>query len=100
MDIKKTVINLSDQPLSAEKATVLAKELNCAPSVIPQQEIITQVECAIRTLPTNEAYKIRHETCQLLRRAKPPTSNISKAEEKALRKIKKNKDVVMLKADK
>ncbi|GJQ73674.1 hypothetical protein Trydic_g14012 [Trypoxylus dichotomus] len=100
--ICKTVINLSTLQLSHEQAKVLAKELNfaVAPTRIPKEEIITQVECAIRRLPAEEAEEIRHKTCRILQKPKPPARNITKEERKALEDIRRNKNLIVVRADK
>ncbi|GJQ87067.1 hypothetical protein Trydic_g6826 [Trypoxylus dichotomus] len=84
-DICKTVIDLSTLQLSQEQTKVLAKGLNfaVAPTRIPKEEVITQVECAIRRLPIEEAEEIRHKTCRIIQKAKPPARNITKEERKA-----------------
>ncbi|XP_068918321.1 uncharacterized protein [Tenebrio molitor] len=71
-----------------------------APARIPQEEIITEVETAIRHLPKEEAEEIRFETCRILKKSKPPKRNLSRDEMKALSELRKDKDIVILRADK
>lgn len=58
------------------------KGLNFAitPRKVPMEEIIRQVESAIRTLSIEDAEEVRHVTCQLLRKSKVPARNISRTE--------------------
>ena len=102
LDINKVVVNLSDTILTTEAKSVLAKGGNFAvtPTSIPTEEIITRVEAAIYKLPKKEADEIRVETCRLLKRAKPPKCNISKGEQRALIELRKNKQLIILPADK
>lgn len=61
LDIKKTVVNLSDHQLLHDQAKVLSKGLNfdIAATRISKEDIITQVETAIRHLSAEEADEIR-----------------------------------------
>ena len=99
---QKTVINLSKKHLDEDTHSILEKGLNfsVAPTKIPFEEIITGVEAALHTMNYEEADHIRHKTREILLHAKPPKPNISKGEKQALEKLKKNKDIVALKADK
>ena len=47
-----------------------------------------------------DAQELRAETNYLLRRAKPPRSNITKEEKKALKELREDKDRMVLTADK
>lgn len=61
LDIKKIVVNLSDHQLLHDQAKVLSKGLNfdIAATRISKEDIITQVETAIRHLSAEEADEIR-----------------------------------------
>ncbi|GJQ68061.1 putative Rab GTPase-activating protein 1-like [Trypoxylus dichotomus] len=101
LDICKTVINLSTLQLSQEQTKVLAKGLNfaVAPTRIPKEEIITQVECVIPRLLAEEAEEIQHGTCRILQKAKPPARNIAKEERKALENMRRNQNLIVVRAD-
>ena len=81
---------------------LLEKGLNfsIAPKKISVEDIIYNIEESIRDLPENEAEEVRQYCVVTLRRAKPPKPNITKEESKALRELKKNDHIVILKADK
>jgi hypothetical protein len=72
LENKKTVINRSSKQLSENATTLLSEGMNfaIAPARIPQEEIITEVETAIRHLPKEEAEEIRFETCRILKKSK------------------------------
>jgi hypothetical protein len=91
LENKKTVINRSSKQLSENATTLLSKGMNfaIAPARIPQEEIITEVETAIRHLPKEEAEEIRFETCRILKKSKPPKRNLSRDEMKALSELRK-----------
>ena len=98
------VINLSTTTLSKPQE-VFSKGLNFAPTLtsIPVPEIIASVECAEHKLKGDEAGDLRSKVGGALRRfggnnrLKP---NLSHQQMKALKKLKKNNDVVILPADK
>jgi hypothetical protein len=81
---------------------VLQKGLNFAvtPKSIPTEEFICNIECGISNLGKDEAEVIRQEAAHILRRSKPPKSNITKEERDALKKLKEKDDIVVLKSDK
>ena len=101
-DNNRTIINLSDHHLSSEEHSVLSKGFNFAitPSVIPIEDIISQTEAAIRELPPDAAEEIRSECSRILQRAKPPQSNIASKERQAIKKLNRDKDILILPADK
>eukprot|EP00253_Pinus_taeda_P030797 PITA_30797 len=82
--------------------SLLGKGLNfaLAPRKIPVEDIICDVEYGIENLPDKIRDMIRQDCAVTLRRAKPPRSNISKAEFEALKTLNKNRDVMVLKEDK
>ena len=102
LDQDRVVQNLSDYPLSDAAKSLLAKGLNFAitPKSIPVEDIISNVESAIRDLPAAESEEIRQETSRILRKSKPPTNNISAAERKTIRELNVNKNIIILPADK
>ena len=81
---------------------MLSKGLNFAhtPKSIPIRQIISEIEMAIYKCSDNEKSEIRHDVTKLLKNAKPPKSNLTKEEKKALRELSSDKDIVILKADK
>ncbi|KAJ8960049.1 hypothetical protein NQ318_009488 [Aromia moschata] len=63
----------------------------------------TSLECRLSRLLSNGeviSEEVRHETCRILRKSKLPKRNIKREEEKALRDIRNNQDIIVLKADK
>lgn len=95
-------MNLSDHQLSEEERSVLSKGENFAitPKSVPVEDIIANVEASLRKVPQEIAEKIRQESSRVLQKAKPPKSNITGKEQKALKNLRANKDIVILKADK
>jgi len=96
------VLNLSSFSFPPAVFSLLGKGLNFAlvPRKIPVEDIICDVEYGIKNLPDKIKDTIRQDCAVGLRMAKPPRSNISKAEFEALKTLNKNRDVVVLKADK
>jgi hypothetical protein len=62
--------------------------------------IICNIENTVSRLPKDTTELIRQESAAMLRRSKPPKSNISRAEMKALKELRKRDDIQILKADK
>lgn len=81
---------------------LLEKGLNFAisPAKIPIYDIINNIEVSIKNNDQNKAEEIRQDVSRILRNARPPPSNISKEEAIALKNIKNNKNIIILKADK
>ncbi|XP_071054396.1 uncharacterized protein [Onthophagus taurus] len=102
LPVETIVINRSNIPLTKDKTSVLAKGLNyaIAPKKVPKEEIICEVEAAVRGMPTLKAEEIRQEVTRVLKSAKPPKSNLTVGEKKALRSIKEKSEIVVLPADK
>jgi hypothetical protein len=101
-NVQKTVINLPSVNIDDTTISVLEKGLNfaVAPSTIPTEEIISNIEETVSKLPNDTAELIRQETAAILRRSKPPKSNITKNERTALFQLKKIDNIQILKADK
>ncbi|MCY6525048.1 hypothetical protein, partial [Actinobacillus pleuropneumoniae] len=95
-------INLSDFTLDHAAESILKKGLNFAitPNKIPVEEVISNIEVAIKNLDIEKSEEIRQDIVKILRTAKPPTSNISKEEKRALNNLRRNKNIVILKDDK
>ncbi|XP_054711439.1 uncharacterized protein LOC129221028 [Uloborus diversus] len=58
------------------------------------------IESSLRQLPQAEAEEIRREASRILHKAKPPRSNVSNAERKAIKSLNEDKSIVILPADK
>ena len=82
--------------------SVLAKGPNfsLAPINIPNVEYITAVKSMCTKLKEEDAMELRADVNALLRRAKAPKPNITREERKGLVQLKKDKDKVVLTADK
>jgi len=93
------VINLSSFSFPPSIFKVLGKGLNfaLAPRKIPVDDIICDIEFGIRGLPDRIKDTIRQDCAVVLRKAKPPKSNLSKEESFSLRSLNQNKDIIVLK---
>ena len=98
----KWVINLSKYKLSNLQENLFAKGLNYSPSPtkISYEEYIVATEKACRKLSNNEATVLRSEMAGMLRNAKPPKTNFTKDERKAIQELKKEESVFILPGDK
>ena len=98
----KWVINLSSKPLTPAQRSVLAKGPNFA--VIPRQpsnlEYITAIEAACTKLSQQDAEELRADVNRVLRSSCPPKPNLTKAQNLALRELKRDRDCIVLTADK
>ncbi|XP_072377911.1 uncharacterized protein [Diabrotica undecimpunctata] len=96
------VYNFSNLTLDEATNSVLSKGFNfaIAPTRIPIENIISEVETTITKLPSETAEIIRQDVSQILRTAKPPKKNLTYEEKKALKNIQQNKDIIVLPADK
>ncbi|XP_072380766.1 uncharacterized protein [Diabrotica undecimpunctata] len=99
---ERTVVNLSDKVLTPAETSLLAKGVNfaIAPKVTPKEDIIANIESAIRNLPIEKAEEIRTESARILHKAKTPKNNLSHQEIRAIKSLNAYKDVVILPADK
>ena len=96
------IVNLSSRTLSAAEREVLARGLNFAPAPrrIPVTEIVTAVEDGLRRANHFEAQLARTRIVGCLNRARPPPTNLSPAEHKAIKLLKEDESVVTAPADK
>ena len=87
----KWVINLSNKPLTPAQRSVLAKGPNFAvtPRQPPNLEYITAIEAACTKLSQQDAEELRADVNRVLRSSHPPKPNLTKAQNIALRELKK-----------
>ena len=98
----KWVINLSKTNLTEAQKAVLANGPNyfITPNHIPNVEYITVVESMCPKLKEDDAMELRLDMNSLLRKAKTPKPNLTKQERIGLFQLKKDKDRLILTADK
>ncbi|XP_053405172.1 uncharacterized protein LOC128558909 [Mercenaria mercenaria] len=99
----KWVVNLSDRTLQEDAKSVLKRGMNfcVTPPTVPVNEIIASTEAACSQMNDKSAAdSLRAEVVKVLRQSKTPKSNISSGERKALYTLCKEKDIVILPADK
>ena len=98
----KWVINLSSKHLTPAQRSVLAKGPNFAvtPKHPPNLEYITAIEAACTKLSQQDAEEHRANINQALRASHPPKANLTKAQNLAIRELKKDRDYIVLTADK
>ena len=98
----KWVFNLSNKPLTPAQRSVLAKGPNFV--VTPRQprnlEYITAVEAACTKLSKQDAEELRADINRVLRSSHLPKPNLTKAQNLALRELKRDRDCIVLTADK
>ena len=102
LDRDRLVINLTKTKLSEEQR-VLELGLNIAstPKEIPKMDIVARTEeVARRIKDENVAQTLRERIKIHLEEAKPPTQNLTPSERRAITSLKKNRDLVILPADK
>ena len=93
---------MSELRLEPEAESLLKKGLNFAvtPKSIPTDELITATEVACRQLKPESADNLRYDVVKTLKRFRKPQPNLSIEERKALQKLKNNKDITIIGADK
>ena len=98
----KWVINLSSYPLTPAQVSLSSRGPNFAhaPNNPPTVEFISAIELACQKLTEQDVQGLRAEVNILLRRAKPPKSNISREESKSLKELREDHDRMVLTADK
>ena len=98
------VVNLSSKQLTGPQVSALSKGLNFAPTpkCVPKALIVASVEAAITQSKANEnlATKARMGVIGALSRARLPPRNILPTKMKAVRELARDKDVIILPADK
>ena len=98
----KWVIHLSKTSLTKGQISVQAKGPNFAivPRHLPNIDYITAIESVCPKLKEEDAGKLRTDINSLLKNAQVPKSNLTKQESIRLAQLKKDKDRVVLTADK
>ena len=98
----KWVINLSSKPLTTAQRSVLAKGPNFAvsPKDPPNLEYISAIEAACTKLSQQDAEELRANVSQVLRASHLPKPNLTKAQNLAIRELKKDRDCIVLTAGK
>ncbi|XP_045449970.1 uncharacterized protein LOC123658651 [Melitaea cinxia] len=72
------------------------------PKRIPYENVISSVEETIarNKIPDSDADTLRQDVAVILRKSKPPATNITTEERQALKSVRDNQDILVLKADK
>ena len=98
----KWVINLSSKPLTQAQRSVLAKGPNLAvtPMHPPNLEYIMAIESLCTKLGQQDDEELRAEINKVLRSSQPPKANLTKAQPQAIRELKRERDHIVLTADK
>ena len=76
-----------------------AGNLAIMPDTIPTENIIANIERAIRSFPECKAEEIRCESNRIVRKAKTLECNIKHCEKLAIKVLNNNKNILMLPAD-
>ncbi|XP_057290838.1 uncharacterized protein LOC130613523 [Hydractinia symbiolongicarpus] len=102
IDKSKWIVNLSNRQLTTEETNLLSKGMNfcMTPASLPKKEIVAKVEEAIKDLPKEEADTVRSKVSLTLQKSKTPKDNLQKSERLSLKNLKKDKDIIILPADK
>ena len=98
----KWVINLSKTELTEAQKSVLSKGLNFAvsPDNVPNLDYITAIETICSKLKEEDVAELRGEINAVLRKGKTPKPNLNKEERTAIIQLRKDKDRIILTADK
>ena len=99
---ERWVKNVSSRSLSKSEIALLRKGGGFAvtPKELPHVDFITATECACKNLAKGEGLSLRAEIVEELGKAKVPNSNLTGEEWRALKKLRADKDIVVLPADK
>ena len=99
---EKWVINISSTPLTPDQEKLLAHGPNYA--VVPKEPPIAQyvaaVENACTKLEEGKAEEFRVQVKSAIQKIKPPRSNLSRGERRAIAELKKDESRMILTADK
>ena len=98
----KGVINLSSKPLTQAQRSILGKGPNFTvnPMHPPNLEYIMAIETACTKLGQQDAEELRAEINRVLRSSHPPKPNLTKSQLQAIRELKRDRDHIVLTADK
>ena len=98
----KWVKNLSRRPLTKAQENILSHGPNYAivTREPPIGEYVAQIERVCQSLTQGEGEELRAEVKAIMKKTKPPKSNISKEEARAIKELKKDQDRMVLTADK
>jgi hypothetical protein len=100
-DTKKFVLNLSKHTLSKAEETVLRKGLNFA---VRKPHSNLDIACAVESvfpkLPRPLGLEFRWRIRSMLEKTRPPPTNIKKQEISAIKSLRLNKEIRILRADK
>ena len=96
------VRKLSKRPLTKAQEKILSHGPNYAivTKELPIGECIDQVEKVCQNIKQGEAEELRGEVKIIRKKIKPPKSNISKEEARAIKELKKDQERMVLTADK
>ena len=99
---ERWVYNKSSKTFNATTTNLLRRGLNFAitPQSIPVEEIVTSTELACRNLDAETAASLRSEVARSVKRRKTLKPNVPKEEIRALQDLKKDRDIMVLPADK
>ena len=99
---EKWVINISNTPLTTDQEKLLAHGPNYAvvPRVLPIAQYVAAVENACTKLEEGKVEEFRVQVKSAIQRIKPPRSNLTRGERRAIAELKKNKSRMILTADK
>ena len=105
VDKSKWVINLSTRELMKEERAVLERGMKFAPAPksIPRMDIVAKVEGAISCayhVEKEEAERARAAVANVIKHTKLPKANIRKEEWEAVSNLEKDKNIIVLEADK
>jgi hypothetical protein len=98
----RKVVNLSNHDLNKEEINILKKGLGftIAPKTIPVENIVCNIEDNIKNLNEEDKDTIRQDCAMVLRNAKPPKNNINKKDQEAIKNLRNNENIIILRADK
>ena len=90
--------------MSTDEESLLKYGTNFAvtPTELPIADLIVQTEHACKQLgaATEQSTALRSDVVEILKKAKPPPSNISKAERLTIKSLREDKSIMILPADK
>ena len=99
---ERWVKNISSKQISEDQISILSKGAGFAisPDKLQKDDYIVATELACSALDKGQAAALRAEVVQILDKAQPPPSNITKGERRALKELKKDDTIIICPADK